>query len=542
MNMIKALFSPTFSKYIFGVLMGLFFAPFAWAQSTDFEVSLEEIQVTGFDGIHSAAVATYNGKVLIVGGRLNGLHAYLPPSAFPPFTQNNTLILLDIPNNQSWTADISTFPDSLREHLSSSNMQYAQSGDYLYFVGGYGYQDAIADFITFPKMTAIHVANVMQAIQNGGNLLPHFRQITHPNFAVTGGNLHKIDNTFYLAMGHTFNGKYNHNSAATYTQTYTHQIRTFEIVDNGTQILIQNYAAMTDTIALHRRDYNLVPQIFTGGTKGLTAFSGVFQKGKDLPFHNSVDITAAGFTENNSFQQNLNQYHTAYLPIYDSTQAAMHTFFFGGTSRFRPDSINPLLLKEDTLIPFVKTISQITRYNQTVTETHLPFEMPAYLGTNAVLVPTEQTFWDNHGILHLDRMDTTKTLVGYVIGGIESPRPNVFKGNEAESFASKRIFKVFIHKNAASSIDNALMTNLHLQAYPNPAVDKISFAFILIRPTEVSLFITDTDGKVVQILADGKKMEGKVQMGWEPKKIAKGLYFCNLQIGRQVRSMPFMIY
>ncbi len=529
-------------KQIFLLLiLSFLFVKQSQAQATDFEVSLEEFTISGFDGIHSAAFAEHQGKWLIVGGRLNGLHAYLPPSAFPPYTQNLNLIVLDIANSQIWTADASVLPTNIREHISSSNAQYAQAGDYLYVVGGYGYTDSLADFITFPQMTAIDVPAVIDAVQNHGSILPYFRQITDQVFAVTGGNLQKMGNDFYLVMGHRFDGRYNHNSGATYTQSYTHQIRRFRIDDNGTNLSISNYSVQEDTTNLHRRDYNLVPQIFAGGVEGITAFSGVFQKGKDLPFLNSVDITPNGFVINNSFQQNLNQYHTAHLPVYDSLSDAMHTLFFGGMSRFRPDSLNPNLLKEDTLIPFVKTISQVTRYNNAVIEKHLPIMMPAYLGSNAEFLPLKSSYFTETDILRLDKLDTTKTLVGYILGGIESPYPNIFRGNESESFPSARIFKVYVHKSATTDVKNAIFSQLNLHCFPNPAYKKVNIAFQLPQKVKISIFITNTDGQVIEKLAENRLFNGKNQMVWEAKNVPSGIYFCNFQIGNYVQSAKIVL-
>ena len=57
---------------------------------------------------------------------------------------------------------------------------------------------------------------------------------------------------------------------------YTNEIRTFKINDNGTDLIIYDYTATNDPDNLHRRDYNMSPQIFPNGELGFTAFSGVF--------------------------------------------------------------------------------------------------------------------------------------------------------------------------------------------------------------------------------------------------------------------------
>ena len=114
-------------------------------------------------------------------------------------------------------------------------------------------------------------------------------------FAVTGGHLGKIGNTFYLIGGHRFDGRYNPMGHPTYTQTYVDGIRKFTINNSGSQLSYANYTSITDEVHLHRRDYNLLPQIFPDGTEGYTLSSGVFQPTIDLPFLYPVDITASGY-------------------------------------------------------------------------------------------------------------------------------------------------------------------------------------------------------------------------------------------------------
>jgi hypothetical protein len=40
---------------------------------------------------------------------------------------------------------------------------------------------------------------------------------------------------------------------------------------------ISNYQTVTDAVHLHRRDYNLLPQVFPNGELGYTISSGVFK-------------------------------------------------------------------------------------------------------------------------------------------------------------------------------------------------------------------------------------------------------------------------
>ncbi|MFN0200862.1 MAG: T9SS type A sorting domain-containing protein [Bacteroidia bacterium] len=514
----------------------LFSSLSAQTPAETFQISLEEFTIPDFEGIHSCAVAEHNGKWLVIGGRINGLHGYLPPSSFPTNTQNNQILVIDPNTQQIWFAPTTTLPDSIRVQMQSSNMEYYQAGNYLYFVGGYGWSPQANDFITFPKLTAVSVQEVIDAVMNNQPFVTYFRQIYDVRLAITGGNLHKIDNTYYLVMGHNFQGLYNHTNGPTYTQTYSYQIRKFDILDNGTNLSLANYSAQTDSANFRRRDYNLVPQMFPTGAntsvKGLTAFTGVFRPDKDLPYLNSVDIQATSANVNNTFQQKYNQYHTAHLPIFDSAANEMHTIFFGGTAQFYPDSLNPQIIKEDTLVPFVKTISKISRTATSVTEYLLPEQMPAFLGTNATFIPSNFSYYNDMNILKLNNLPATKTLVGYMIGGIETPYRNVFKGNESESFATARLFKVFVTKGDPISLEEQVLANLALKVSPNPSKDEFRFAFYLPQSLPVSLEIYDLQGKRIKTLCSQKRLTGENELRWQAKEMTEGIYIARFQIGK----------
>lgn len=197
-------------------------------------------------------------------------------------------------------------------------------------VGGYGYSNTSADHITYPNLSAVKVPDVINAVINGTSFATNFRQITDTMFAVTGGYLNKINNTFYLTGGQKFIGRYNPmgpTHGPGFVQIYTNASRKFTIFDNGVTLSVTHLPAIVDAANLHRRDYNVVPQIMPTGQEGLTAFSGVFQVGVDLPYLNCVNIDSTGHTVNNAFSQYYNHYHCAHIPIYSASNNEMHTVF-----------------------------------------------------------------------------------------------------------------------------------------------------------------------------------------------------------------------
>ena len=267
----------------------------SFAQTNPFDVLLEPINISDLIGVQSFAYGQYNGKLLVVGGRLDGLHRRQPFAAFDEAGENGNLIVIDPVASQQWTAPLTSLSSNLQEQLSSTNMEFYQSDSILYCLGGYGYNNLAADHITYENLTAINVPLVINAIINGFTFNTFIRQITDSEFAVTGGRLDKIDNTYYLVGGQKFTGEYNPMGGPTFTQEYTNQIRKFTIDDNGTSISIIHLPSITDAVNLHRRDYNVMPQIMPNGDEGITAFSGVFQTTADVPYLNCVNIESSGY-------------------------------------------------------------------------------------------------------------------------------------------------------------------------------------------------------------------------------------------------------
>ena len=171
----------------------LFLAVTLSAQTDPFNISIKSKKISGLGGIQSFAFGQHNGKWLLVGGRLDGLHRRQPWASFDQAGHNNHLIVVDPVNEQKWTASLANLNDSIKEQLSSTNMNFYQEGDYLYCVGGYGYSATEGDHTTYPFLTAIKVSAVIDSIINNKGFSSEIRQISDTKFQVTGGRLKKIN-------------------------------------------------------------------------------------------------------------------------------------------------------------------------------------------------------------------------------------------------------------------------------------------------------------------------------------------------------------
>ncbi len=484
------------------LLLMMFYSLTFFGQSAPFSMKIEPMSIAGLGGIQSYAFGQHDGKWLIIGGRLDGLHQRQPFASFDASGNNNQIIVIDPIAQQKWSASINTLPTNIKEQLSATNMEFYQSGQYLYVIGGYGYSATAGDHITYSGLVAIDVPATINAIITSNSFTSFFRQINDSKFTVTGGRLEKINNTYYLIGGQKFIGRYNPmgpTHGPGFFQEYTNAIRKFIINDDGTSITINHLPSFIDTVTLHRRDYNATPQILPSGEEGITAFSGVFQYDIDLPYLSAVNIDSTNYVLNTSFTQYYNHYHCANVPIYDATNNQMHTVFFGGIAQYY-DSMGVLV--QNNNVPFVKTIARVTRdASGLMTEYKLPIQMPEYLGAGAEYIPIESLARYKNGVLKLDSILNDTTLIGYIYGGINSSAPNIFFINTGtQSSSSSQIFKVYLIKNTEVGIDqvNTQSTNsLKLQVYPNPNRGVLYLQFNMDKLETTKLSMYDMYGRLI---------------------------------------------
>lgn len=515
-------------RILFGILL-LFLSAFSAMSQPNFNISLEEVTLPNATGLQSFVVGQHNGKWLLLGGRTDGLHRRQPWAAFLAEGNNVMAYVIDPEQLQVWSSPISGLPTTVYEQLQSTNMEFAQRDTVLYIAGGYGYSATAGDHITYPNLVAVNIPAAIQSVMNGSGINNHVHHVVDEAMAVTGGYMGILNDRFYLVCGQYFEGRYNPmgpNMGPGFIQEYTEAIRSFIVNYNGTDLSISNYTEISDPQELHRRDYNMVPQIFVNGDTGFTVFSGVFQHTEDLPWHNTVDVTESGYSVNNSFDQMLSQYHSAHIPIFDEALNEMYTVFFGGMSRYRYDSSTGTLI-DDEAVPFVKTISMVTRASDgSMSETNLEIEMPAFLGSGAEFIENENLPYTDEGILNLNAMPQSEpVLVGYIYGGIESSAENIFFINTGtQSWSSDRLFKVFVTAGASTGLEGTEITGQHvftLETHPNPVSDILNVQLGSSYKTKGVLTLKNLEGKEVlrrpDIVVDPGQIDLEINVGHLPK-------------------------
>lgn len=495
----------------------------------DYTVKLKPVTISNLPGLHSFAVAQSGGKWLVIGGRKDGVHARQPFNAFPAASNNTDIYVVDVNALQFWSASVSSLPVALCEQMQSTNMVFFQDADSLYIAGGYGYSNSAADHITYPNLTSVSVSGLINAIIAGNPIGSYFKQISDQNFAICGSQMGKIGNDFYIVGGHRFDGRYNPMGNPTYTQAYVDGILKFNLNNSGSQLSYSNLTVTTDQVHLHRRDYNLVPQIYPDGTEGYMISSGVFQIGVDLPFLYPVDIKASGYTPVTSFSQYLSNYHSAKTALYDSVNNVMHSVFFGGMSQYY--YANNVLM-QDNSVPFVKTISRVSRDGNGNLQEHVfATEMPMLIGASAEFIPNHAVPHYESEIIKLSQITADSVLIGHIYGGIYSPVDDAFTtNNTGVTNAHSTIYEVWIVKTVLTSttaIDGR--NRLKASVFPNPAGRQINLNVELPYEGALSVYVMDSSGKIVREQNFEKLNAGKQTLEFANKpKLAKGVYSFNI--------------
>lgn len=467
-----------------------------------YSVELKPITIPGVSGLHSYTHAHHDGKILVIGGRKDGIHARQPFNAFPQNQNNERIYVIDFFGQQVWSTPLQVLPTSISEQLQSTNMCFFQVADTLYIAGGYAFSPTVNDHITFPKLTTVTVSQVIQAVIQQADITPFFHQTTDERMAVTGGTLVYFDNEFLLVGGHRFDGRYNPMGNATYTQTYTDEIRKFKVVSSVNPV-ISSYSTYTDGVHLHRRDYNIIPQRFADESTGWMISAGVFQVNVDLPFLYPVEIHSNGIVPRTDFNQFLSHYHSAKANLYDSINGNMQTLFFGGLSQYQ--YANGTLV-QDNQVPFVRTISLVNRdQNDLLTEYQLPEQMPGLKGTGAEFFPNFSLARYENEILKAHTFTADTTIIGHIYGGIMSASSNPFSNNQvSQTQADVSIYQVRLIKNKQNGIVKLEGTTPYaMTVSPNPVKNTIhvtlSSPILEKQPVEkIAYFLVSNEGKIIQ--------------------------------------------
>lgn len=445
-----------------------------------YSLTLEGFSIEGFPGLHSSVVAGAPEKLLMIGGRRNGLHGFPGDRgpqggpSFPKTEANDTIYALDLKNRKLLgKAQVNSLPAKVASQFKATNLEYQLLNGWLYIVGGYGPDPKTGTLRTLGYVTVVNFDALAGAVINGQPLDATFAsanivQFDHPALAITGGDLDLLPDAsgatdFVLAFGQQYDGEYTLGGSQA-NQNYSDGVRVFQFTypansakPSGVKFLtsVPNPPGtqMDPESQYHRRDFTMQASLDASGKRQLVVYGGVFKGGRFEGFLNPVVIGSGSntvtVTPNTSTTQLLSQYDTAAIQLFDNRTGSgtVYSTFFGGISQYYWDDASQSL-KRDALnlannppidgLPFINSISTLklptgnntgTQYLHTG-QTFPPASavptcsnVPAkYGGSESKFVIGSGVPTATDGVLQLSAISYT-SVVGYVVGGIASTAP-----------------------------------------------------------------------------------------------------------------------
>lgn len=472
------------------------------AADVPYSITLAGFSIAGFPGVHSAVVAGSPEKLLVFGGRRNGLHGFpgghdaAKGPAFPKTEANDTIYALNLTTKQLLgSASVGTLPVKIANQLKATNLQYEILNGWLYVMGGYGQDPQKGSLTTLGYVTVINFDALANAVINKQPLDAAFAnanivQFDHLALAITGGDLELLPdgsggNLFVLAFGQQYDGEYTPGGGLV-NQNYADGVRLFKFAGSPKPTSINFVASipnppgtqMDPENQFHRRDLTMKASVDTSGNRRLVAYGGVFKGGRFEGFVNPVFVNPGAntvtVTANTSTSQLMSQYDTAAIQLYDSTAKIIYTTFLGGISQYYWDSTTNSLKRDPVDIskgidglPFINSISTLkmptsndtgTQYLH-VGQTFAPSSgIPqCSSGTSTVAAPlggTETKFviasgvqQVTPGVITLNSITGTP-IVGYLIGGIAATTPYSANG---VTCASNMFYTVTLNPTQATN-------------------------------------------------------------------------------------------
>lgn len=512
------------------------------AQEFPYTVVLNPVYSSPDIALQSYAYGIWENRVLLIGGRKDGLHQRQPFASFAASGMPANIATLDLNNYTSSLVEFDIIDVPLAEQFSSTNIQFYQVDSILWLVGGYGYSNTSQDHVTHPMLTAINLKTFFQAQDNGTFAFPSFHYLIDDRFAVTGGSLKKLNGVFYLTGGHKFEGRYNPMNGPSFTQTYTEKISRFIPTLTESGIQVEWLPEFNDPALLHRRDLNVMEGIDSNGQMNFTLFSGVFQQVADLPFTNCVGVNEQGISEVPEFQHLLNQYHTAHVSLYDEALQKQHYLFLGGISEYYYEGD---MLTQNVDVPFTKNIACVTRdaNNQWVEEL-IPSLMPGFLGASSEIILNENLPMMEGDIVNLNSAyDGSEILLGHLLGGIRSTSQNIFWVNDGtQSAPNDTLYEVWLIPNTLDTSPSRALSKNIFTIFPNPTSGRFRIEFTSNKTCNVELTAFDSNGKKVAFDKLGNFQPGKhsAENRWKIFE-RPGTYILQLKLGEEIIIQKLLV-
>ena len=441
--------------------------------------------------LHSFRIAVSDdGTWLMLGGRgapadkvggveQSGLHGFNPPAAkknnFPRASYNRYIWTYHPDTGETAHFDTESLPTDLARPLQTTSQQawYDRATDMLTIVGGYGWNEDLTDLKTYDTMIQVSLGPLINAVEtfaSADDVAKLFKKLHHPMLQVTGGDLVKVGNTFYLIFGQKFMGSYFAFGASLpngTTQEYTEEIRAITMVPGAFEILNISALPKDNPEEYHRRDLNIGLTIDApSGKLRVAAYGGVFKKGGPGGFEHPIlfDADERKISVETDGRQLFNAYATAVIPIWAEGDGVMSQVFFGGIGRGVYHTHGQDIGLDNDGMPFGSDVSVLT-HNKGGTWSEYVLAKPVprnqLLATNGAFIPAPELRAEGHlredSIIALDTLPKgDDVMIGWIYGGIlagmPQPPKHPEKGVEVPTSATDKIFEVYLSRTPGAAI------------------------------------------------------------------------------------------
>jgi len=327
--------------------------------------------------------------------------------------------------------------------------------------------------VTFDTMIQVNVSDLIGRIRahyDASEVARLFKMVQHPLLQVTGGELIKSGDDFFLVMGQKFMGRYfafGSGLPPGTTQEYTEEVRQITLVPGRFEILNIARLSQADRSELHRRDLNVeVTFDAVSGRQVIGIYGGVFKTGGPGGFEKPIlfDPEDGTFRVQDHARQLFNGYATSVIPVWSEQAGIMAQVFFGGIGHGVYHTHKEVLGLDNDGMPFVSDISVLTHSRDgTWSEYVLPDPVPGnqLLAANSVFVPVPELRRKGaigpENIVQIDKFtDGQRVMIGRIYGGILAAMPqppkHVEKGDEVPTEATDKIFEVYITRAPGAAI------------------------------------------------------------------------------------------
>lgn len=197
----------------------------------------------GLEDMHGFAVAEYDQKAIIFGGRITNENPQWYSEDYP----NMEIILIDYTRQQASAYSSYLYEGTLGEQMTAYGLTYYQQDSILYFMGGYAFNDSNKIFETYPYLSRMNVPQTIEALENGRPAGHYMTQVCDQRIALFDAIIDFNGEEFFLLDGKNAEKRNTLQENPMYIEdNYIDEVRTFRIADHPKYPQIEDFHVWYD--------------------------------------------------------------------------------------------------------------------------------------------------------------------------------------------------------------------------------------------------------------------------------------------------------